>query len=85
MTKVRRGYRITVKNELETQVMLQIIDQIPVTDEPDVKIQDIRLEGAQVDEKTGYCYWNIVLNPKQEIVLPMEYTICLPCGEEYDY
>lgn len=76
---------IKASNELGTKAVLRIIDQIPVTEEEDVRIENVRLEDACLEEKTGYCHWNVTLEQREARQIPMEYTICLPAQGEYEY
>lgn len=82
---IQRRYVIKARNELGTKAVLRIIDQIPVTDEEGVRIENVRLGDACLEESTGYCHWNVTLEPGEERQIPMEYTICLPAQGEYEY
>lgn len=53
---IQRRYMIKARNELGTEAVLRIIDQIPVTEEEDVRIENVRLEDACLEEDTGYCH-----------------------------
>lgn len=82
---IQRRYIIKARNELGTKAALRILDRIPVTDEEDVKIEDVQLKDACLEEDTGYCHWNITLEPGEEREIPMEYTICLPAHGRYEW
>lgn len=80
-----RNYRITVKNLHDRAVQLVIFDQIPVSENQEIKVD---LLGRQtptkqnIDDKRGVMSWESKLEPDQEQVLDFGYRITWPSAKQ---
>ncbi|MEQ1578288.1 MAG: mucoidy inhibitor MuiA family protein [Hyphomicrobium sp.] len=80
-----RNYHITVKNMHDRAVQLVIFDQVPVSQNQEIKVE---LTGRQaptrqnVDDKRGVLAWDSKLEPDQEQVLDFGYRISWPAAKQ---
>lgn len=67
---------ISIRNNKNSSVELTVEDQIPVTNEKDIKITFIGDNFSGIyNENTGMLKWNINLKPKENRVLTFSYSI----------
>jgi uncharacterized protein (TIGR02231 family) len=83
-----RSYRITVKNLHERAIPLTVLDQIPVSQNADIKVE---LTGKtapsrrDVDEKRGVLAWDFTLTPDEERVVEFGYRTTWPAAKKVTY
>ncbi len=80
-----RSYRITVKNMHDRAVQLVIFDQIPVSQNQEIKVELTSRQAAtktDVDNKRGVMAWESKLEPDQEQVLDFGYRITWPSAKQ---
>ncbi len=75
-------YEIVVKNNQKEAVDLEIIDQLPISNEKDIQIIVNELSGAKRDELSGKLTWEFSLAPKQEKKLLLGFTVKYPKGKQ---
>lgn len=51
------GYEINIRNNSGANIKLEILDQIPITQNNKIEIVDIETNGGELDEKTGSILW----------------------------
>ena len=84
----QRGYRITVKNLHERAIPLTVLDQIPVSQNADIKVE---LTGKtaptkrDVDDKRGILAWDMTLAPDEERVIEFGYRTSWPAAKKVTY
>lgn len=83
-----RSYRISVKNLHERAIPLTVLDQIPVSQNADIKVE---LTGKtapsrrDVDEKRGVLAWDATLAPDEERVIEFGYRTTWPAAKKVTY
>lgn len=80
-----RSFRITVKNMHDRTVQLVIFDQIPVSQNQEIKVELTSRQAAtktDVDNKRGVMAWESKLEPDQEQVLDFGYRITWPSAKQ---
>jgi uncharacterized protein (TIGR02231 family) len=83
-----RSYRITVKNLHERAIPLTVLDQIPVSQNADIKVE---LTGKtaparrDVDDKRGVLAWDMTLAPDEERVIEFGYRTTWPAAKKVTY
>lgn len=83
-----RGYRILVKNLHERAIPLTVLDQIPVSQNADIKVE---LTGKtapsrrDVDDKRGVLAWDMTLGPDEERVIEFGYRTTWPAAKKVTY
>ena len=83
-----RSYRITVKNLHERAIPLTVLDQIPMSQNADIKVE---LTGKtapsrrDVDDKRGVLAWDMTLGPDEERVIEFGYRTTWPAAKKVTY
>jgi len=83
-----RSYRITVKNLHERAIPLTVMDQIPVSQNADIKVE---LTGKtaptkrDIDDKRGVLAWDMTLAPDEERVIEFGYRAIWPAAKKVIY
>jgi uncharacterized protein (TIGR02231 family) len=71
-------FDITVRNNKKFPVHIVVEDQIPLSTEKEITIDNATYEGATLDEATGKVTWKLDLAPGKEQKLKLSYTVKYP-------
>ena len=72
-------WELAVMNRRETQVVLEVVDQIPVPQNEDIKVEDFRCRGYTFNrEQDGTVRWILNLGPKEDRTIVYSYKIKFP-------
>ncbi|HKD58094.1 MAG TPA: mucoidy inhibitor MuiA family protein [Hyphomicrobiaceae bacterium] len=83
-----RSYRITVKNLHERAIPVTIIDQIPVAQNADIKIELLGKSAPtrrDMDDKRGLLAWDMDVKPDEEKVVEFGYRVTWPAAKKITY
>ena len=83
-----RSYRITVKNLHERAIPVTVIDQIPVSQNADIKIELLGKTAPtkrDMDDKRGLLAWEMELKPDEEKVVEFGYRVTWPGAKKITY
>jgi uncharacterized protein (TIGR02231 family) len=83
-----RSYRLTVKSMHERAIALSVFDQIPVSENQEVKVDLISKTvptKQNVDDKRGVLSWETKLEPDQEQVIEFGYRVSWPAAKSVVY
>lgn len=83
-----RAYRIAVKNMHERAVQVVVFDQIPVSQNQDIRVDLVAKTPPtkqNVDEKRGVLAWDAKLEPDQETVIEFGYKVVWPAAKSIIY
>lgn len=69
---------IKVKNNSLKEMDAEIEDRIPLTTSPDIKISVLDIDGAQMDEKTGFLKWTKKIKASETVNLKVKYSVRYP-------
>lgn len=69
---------IKVKNNSLKEMDAAIEDRIPLTTSPDIKISVLDIDGAQMDEKTGFLKWTKKIKASETVNLKVKYSVRYP-------
>jgi len=72
------AYKITVKNKKNKTINIEILDQIPVSQDKSIVITLDEKDGAEYNADIGKLLWNLTLNPGQSKTVTFKYTIKYP-------
>lgn len=72
------GYEITVRNNKKFPITINVEDQIPVSTDKDITIDNPSYEGGKLDDATGKVTWRLNLDPAKEKKLNISYTVKYP-------
>ncbi|WP_353241622.1 DUF4139 domain-containing protein [Providencia sp.] len=74
----KEGYLIKAKNMHSKPINLTIIDQLPVSQDSEIKVSEIDNKQAVVNKTTGELTWKVAIEPNQQIEIPFNYTLSYP-------
>jgi uncharacterized protein (TIGR02231 family) len=83
-----RSYRITVKNLHERAIPVTVIDQIPVSQNSDIKIELLGKTAPtkrDMEDKRGLLAWEMELKPDEEKVVEFGYRVTWPAAKKITY
>jgi hypothetical protein len=72
-------YEIKVKNISAEKVTVEVLDQVPVSGVSSVKTDLTEMtEGGEKEDATGKIVWKLEMNPSNEKILSLKYSISYP-------
>lgn len=75
-------YEITVKNNKNTPIKIEVQDQVPISQESDITVDVENISGAQQDNVTGRLKWVANLKPGESITYTLSFTVKYPKNKE---
>jgi len=77
--KLHLVYKITVHNLRKTAAEIELMDQLPISQNDKIEIKDVNIQPAQSkkDEK-GILTWKLTLAPQEKKEITLEFTIEYP-------
>jgi len=77
--KLRLTYRITVQNLRKNEAKVELLDQLPVSQNDKIQVKDITIQPAQAKkDDQGILTWNLTLAPQEKKVITLEFTVEYP-------
>ncbi|MGZ4033445.1 MAG: DUF4139 domain-containing protein [Bacteroidia bacterium] len=78
------NYEIKIKNNSSDKISVEVIDQVPVSEEYNVKTEDVEFtEGGDRDLTTGKIIWKLDMAPSSDKTLFLKYSVSYPRGYSY--
>ena len=74
----QKKYQTTIRNNKENAVQIKIVDRIPVSQNKDIKIEKVQLDGAELNNETGILEWKLNIPAKQSQTRSLSYEIRYP-------
>ncbi len=75
---VDKGYTIKIKNNKQTAITLIVEDRIPVSEDKEIKVEDIETGQAAYTEKTGILKWKVNLAANATAKKQFTYVVKYP-------
>lgn len=75
-------YEITVKNNKNTPVNIEVQDQVPISQESDITVDVEQISGAHQDNITGRLKWLASLKPGETVTYTISFTVKSPKNKE---
>lgn len=72
------GYMITLSSFAKAPLVVTVFDQIPVSQDTNILVKDIKTGEGTVNKQTGEVEWKVELKPQQVMELPLSYTLKYP-------
>jgi uncharacterized protein (TIGR02231 family) len=69
------SYNIEMRNLKSTDIDIIILDQIPITTNPEIEIEALEMDKGKLNEKTGKIEWTIHLKPKENKNINFKYRV----------
>lgn len=76
--KATFSYEMVVKNNRKSAVTLELNDQLPVSQNNDIIVENIELSKAEIDPVTGKLKWNMTLQPDETKKVILTFSIKYP-------
>lgn len=76
--KETRNWLIEVKNRKNQPVSLLVEDQVPVSQNSAIEVEQQEISGAKLDELTGKLSWNFMLNSQDNKKIQLKYQVKYP-------
>ncbi|MDO6761166.1 mucoidy inhibitor MuiA family protein [Tamlana sp. 2_MG-2023] len=73
-----RDWRITVKNNKSQSINMLIMDQIPVSNNDEIKVESFELSNGKQDPNTGEIRWEFSLEPNKSKIIDLKYAVKYP-------
>jgi TonB-dependent SusC/RagA subfamily outer membrane receptor len=75
---VDKGYKLEVKNNKNTPITLVVEDRIPISENKEIKVEDIETGSSEYNDKTGIMRWKIDLQANASEKKEFTYTVKYP-------
>lgn len=75
-------YKICVRNTRNKAIDIVVMDQLPVSNDKDIEVNDREYKDAEYNETTGAVTWRLRAKPNETIDLKMGYTVKYPKGKQ---
>ncbi|MDX1907014.1 MAG: DUF4139 domain-containing protein [Bacteroidia bacterium] len=72
------GYEITVKNNKTTPVRLNLLDQVPVSQNKDIVITALEVSGGTLQPESGRISWDLDLKPGETRKVTLQFEVKYP-------
>jgi uncharacterized protein (TIGR02231 family) len=83
-----RNYRITIKNLHERPIIVTTLDQMPVSQNQDIKVEllgKVAPTKKDVDDKRGVLAWEAKIEPDEERAVEFGYRISWPAAKKIEF
>ena len=71
-------YEIIVKNNMTSNLTLDLFDQVPISQESDITVSVDEISDANLNEETGILVWKVNLKPGEQQVYKISFTVKYP-------
>ena len=82
---VQREYEIKLKNNKSSKISIELHDRIPISQNKEIKLDDIETYDATYDKKTGLLVWKLQIPAKENVVKKLSYSIKYPKYQRINY
>ena len=73
-----RQFEITVRNNKTVPVNIIVEDQFPISPQKEMEVDDMKHEGAKLNEDTKVITWSYSIDPKQQKKMGFRYSVKYP-------
>ncbi len=77
-----RTYDIEIKNNKTIPINLKLVDRIPISQNKEIKVDNIETYNATHDKKKGILTWQLKLNGKEDKKESFSYQVKYPRGKQ---
>ena len=75
---ITRSFTITLRNTKNTSITMNLQDQMPLSNNKEIVVEALELDGGVKDEYSGVVTWDIKLKPKETKVIKFTYSVKAP-------
>lgn len=76
--KVTHGYEITVKNNRKSPITIDVVDQLPISQDAEITVEAMEISDAAKEVNTGKLTWSMTLQPGDAKKVTLTYSIKYP-------
>ncbi|MBD0776440.1 mucoidy inhibitor MuiA family protein [Maribacter sp. ANRC-HE7] len=73
-----RTYELVVKNNKSTPVQIKLMDRVPLSQNKEIKVDDIEPNNASLNAKKGLLTWELQIAPKQSTTETFSFKVKYP-------
>lgn len=73
-----REYVFTMTNRKQSEIHIQVDDQLPIAAGDDIEINRLKLDGADVEKATGRVVWDLTIGAGEEVQKTFRYEVKSP-------
>ncbi|MEQ1797431.1 MAG: mucoidy inhibitor MuiA family protein, partial [Lacibacter sp.] len=73
-----RQFEITVRNNKNVPVNIIVEDQFPISTMKEIEVDDLKYDGAKLNEDTKVVTWSLAIEPKQVKKMELKYSVKYP-------
>ncbi len=75
-----RTYILEVKNNKNVAISLTLMDRIPISQDKEIKVDDVVTNNASYDDQKGLLTWNLALAPQESKTEDFSFQVKYPRG-----
>ncbi len=85
-TKHEFTYENSVENFHDKQIQCTIVDQVPISQDPDIKVHKLEFDPKPIEEDKdrGIYYWKVGLKPYEKYAITVSFTVEAPGKREIE-
>lgn len=76
--KETRTYEINIRNKKKQPVQILIEDQLPLSTDKDIEVEQLELSGAFYDKDTGKCSWKYQIKSAETKTIRLSFSVKYP-------
>lgn len=76
----QRAYRIKVRNSKAQAINLILVDQIPISQNKEIEVENSNYDGGEFNEETGRVTWRLELQADEQMEKVIAYDVKYPKG-----
>jgi hypothetical protein len=73
-----KQYEITVRNNKTVPVNIIVEDQFPISTLKEIEVEDLKYDGAKLNDETKIITWTHTIDPKQSKKMEIKYSVKYP-------
>lgn len=75
-------YTMSIRNTRSEAINITILDQLPISNDNTIEIEDKKYDGAEMDETTGALKWELSVDPNTTKKVQVGFTVKYPKGKQ---
>ena len=76
--KETHSYRMIVKNNRKVPIDIEVLDQLPVSQDSDIEVSAVEISKAKKNDLTGELKWVFKIEPTQSQTIDLTFTVKYP-------
>ncbi len=76
------SFLITLRNNKQSQIKINVIDQIPVSSNSQITVEAVELTGGKLNSETGEVTWEFELKPGETKEIILTYSVRYPKNQK---